>query len=193
MRDVHTAGAIRPQHFLHRRVRVLLNPGHEHVCESIPRGSRSCRMRVRFFLRIAAAVLSASAVWLWPVTPPTVIRAFQEPEHRYGPGHRGIDIAVSAASPVTAAADGTIAFAGQVAGRGVVSVDHPGGFRSSIEPVDSSLSVGTWVRRGDPIGYVSDGGHCADACVHFGVRKDGRYVDPLLLLLSGVEPVLLPL
>src|SRR5699024_12436901 len=46
------------------------------------------------------------ARWRWPVPPPhTVVAEFRAPEHRYGPGHRGIDIAVPAeGAPVRARA-----------------------------------------------------------------------------------------
>jgi murein DD-endopeptidase MepM/ murein hydrolase activator NlpD len=53
----------------------------------------------------------------------------------FGPGHRGVDLAAVAGAPVLAAGAGTVVFAGTVAGRGVVSVDHSGGLRTTYEPV----------------------------------------------------------
>lgn len=88
---------------------------------------------------------------------------------------------------------GTVSFAGTVAGRGVVTVTHPDGLRSSLEPVTPSLTVGDAVRGGDVVGVVADTpGHCApSSCVHWGVRDGETYVDPLLLLRGGPS-VLLP-
>ena len=53
-------------------------------------------------------------------------------------------------------------------------------------------AVGTEVARGEPIGTAADAaGHCAPgACVHWGVRLDGAYVDPLDYL-AGFGPVVL--
>jgi murein DD-endopeptidase MepM/ murein hydrolase activator NlpD len=59
--------------------------------------------------------------------------------------------------------------------------------------VVGSVEVGSSVARGAPIGSVGTGGHCADGCVHFGVRVDGVYVNPMLLLGEVPPAVLLPL
>jgi murein DD-endopeptidase MepM/ murein hydrolase activator NlpD len=94
---------------------------------------------------------------------------------------------------VVAAASGVVSYAGQVAGRGVVAIDHGGGVVSSIEPVESSVATGASVAAGEAIGGVSSGGHCAARCVHFGVRIDGEYVSPFLFLGGLPRAVLLPM
>jgi murein DD-endopeptidase MepM/ murein hydrolase activator NlpD len=60
--------------------------------------------------------------------------------------------------------------------------------------VGSRVPVGMAVRRGDRIGVVAaTRGHCAPrTCLHWGLRRGGRYVDPLTLVGRG-PPVLLPL
>jgi murein DD-endopeptidase MepM/ murein hydrolase activator NlpD len=95
---------------------------------------------------------------------------------------------------VRAAGDGRVTFAGVVAGRGVVVVTHPGGLRTSYEPVDRRLGAGAPVRRGDPLGVLAPSpGHCSPAsCLHWGLRRGTTYLDPLALL-EPVAPVLLPL
>ena len=45
---------------------------------------------------------------------------------------------------------GTVVFAGVLAGRGVVSVAHPGGLRTTYEPVTATVAVGDVVARGRP-------------------------------------------
>src|SRR5262249_19725721 len=70
----------------------------------------------------------------WPLSgSPAVVRGFHPPALRYGPGHRGVDLAAAAGEPVLAAGAGTVVFAGVVAGRGVVSLSHPGGLRTTYE------------------------------------------------------------
>jgi murein DD-endopeptidase MepM/ murein hydrolase activator NlpD len=80
-----------------------------------------------------------------------------------------------------------------VAGRGVVVVRHRGDLRTTYEPVDRRATVGTMVQPGSPIGVVgATPGHCAPAtCLHWGLRRADRYLDPLLLVGAG-PPVLLP-
>jgi murein DD-endopeptidase MepM/ murein hydrolase activator NlpD len=118
----------------------------------------------------------------WPLAgTPEVIEGFMAPHHRYGPGHRGVDLAVRPGVPVLAAAAGTVAFAGSVAGRGVVSIDH-GEWRTTYEPVASAVTAGQRVGSGQPVGRMSSGGHCAGRCLHWGLRHRTGYVDPLLLV-----------
>jgi murein DD-endopeptidase MepM/ murein hydrolase activator NlpD len=132
--------------------------------------------------------------WSWPVPPPIVVVApYRAPPTPYAAGHRGIDLAVEPGAIITAAAGGTVSFAGAVAGRGVVSIDHGGGVVSAIEPVAAALPEGAAVSPGDVIGTASSGGHCSAGCVHFGVRVDGEYVSPFLFLGGLPRAVLLPM
>ena len=118
----------------------------------------------------------------WPLAgPPTVVQAFDGPEHDYGPGHRGMDLATQPGQPVRAAVAGTVAFAGSVAGRGVVSLDH-GAYRTTYEPVTPGVRAGQRVGLGETIGRVGRGGHCADRCLHWGLRRGETYLDPRLLI-----------
>ena len=142
---------------------------------------------------VAAAFTAALAgpPWHWPVDPPhAIVRPFVAPATPYSAGHRGVDLA-AADGTVYAPADGVVRFVGVVVDRPVLSIEHPGGLVTSYEPVTSTLAAGQPVARGDVVGSVV-GGHCASACLHFGVRLDGRYVSPLGYL-GGLRPsVLLP-
>lgn len=88
---------------------------------------------------------------------------------------------------VRAAGSGTVVFAGIVAGRGVVSVAHEGGLRSTYEPVTASVAVGDVVGVGEPLGVLAAGhaGCPVSACLHWGVRRGKDYLDPLVLLGLG--------
>jgi murein DD-endopeptidase MepM/ murein hydrolase activator NlpD len=85
---------------------------------------------------------------------------------------------------VLAAGDGVVVFAGRVAGRPVVSVDHAGGLRTTYEPVDAVVGAGQPVARGSPIGTLAAGhaGCPVAACLHWGLRRGETYFDPLALL-----------
>ncbi|WP_082600165.1 M23 family metallopeptidase [Agromyces sp. Root81] len=131
--------------------------------------------------------------WRWPVPAPIrVVAPFRAPPTPYAAGHRGIDIASTTAATVVAPAPGVVSFAGMVAGRPVVAIDHGAGVVSAIEPVAALVEAGAPVAAGDAIGTVSMGGHCASGCVHFGVRVDGEYVSPFLFLGGLPRAVLLP-
>ena len=98
----------------------------------------------------------------------------------WAPWHR---LPGAAGTPVRAAGDGVVAFAGGIAGGLHVAVDHPDGLRTSYAYLarldvsgasasDGATSSGS--RRIRP-------GPRADV-VHFGVRRRGRYVDPATLV-----------
>ena len=129
----------------------------------------------------------------WPLEPrPDVVAGFDPPQQDWDPGHRGVDLLGTPGSPVRSALAGTVSFAGSVAGRGVVVVDH-GRFRTTYEPVRAGVRAGDGVATGAVIGTLQPArGHCLpQACLHWGLREGETYLDPLSLL--GLRPVrLLP-
>jgi murein DD-endopeptidase MepM/ murein hydrolase activator NlpD len=131
--------------------------------------------------------------WTLPLAGP-VLRRFDPPPDPYGPGHRGVDLGGSPGDPVVSAGAGTVTFAAVLAGRGVVTVTHAGGLRTTYEPLAVSVHRGATVTRGAVLGRLT-GGHpgCPwPACLHWGLLRDKTYLDPLTLIRRG--PVrLLPL
>lgn len=166
---------------------------------------RAARVITRLLVVVMAALLGdpagvaaagSASGGVWPLRPThTVVRGFEPPSSSYGAGHRGLDLLGQVAQPVYAALAGRVAFAGQLAGRGVVVVDH-GTTRTTYEPVAPSVRVGDNVAAGGQLGLLTSAlSHCSpQACLHLGwIRKaDDVYLDPLGLF--GAEPVrLLPL
>ncbi|MEU4315029.1 M23 family metallopeptidase [Nocardia sp. NPDC024068] len=138
---------------------------------------------------VAAAV--PEGTFGWPLRPrPALVRPFDPPEHDWLPGHRGVDLAGSPGQTVYAAGPGVVVFAGEVAGKPVVSIAHDGALRTTYEPVEAEVTVGRRVSRGTPVGVLKDGheGCGAAACLHWGLRRertehgDREYLDPLGLL-----------
>lgn len=130
--------------------------------------------------------------WIWPATDARVERSFVAPVHAYAPGHRGLDLCLTTSQIISAPDDGTVAFVGQVAGRGVLTIDHGQGVVSTLEPVDSAMVVGAAVHKGDAVAQLSLGGHASAGCFHLGARLDGEYVNPMIFLGGIPRPVLLP-
>ncbi|HTZ44203.1 MAG TPA: M23 family metallopeptidase [Jatrophihabitans sp.] len=134
---------------------------------------------------LAVGRASVTGSYRAPVAGPVrVLRPFTAPASRYGPGHRGVDLALAPAGAVRSAAAGRVSFAGSVAGRGVVVVLHPGGISTEYEPVTPLVSAGQVVDGGQVLGRLA-GRHrgCpAAGCLHWGARRAGVYLDPLTLL-----------
>jgi murein DD-endopeptidase MepM/ murein hydrolase activator NlpD len=129
-----------------------------------------------------------------PLTPFLAVRLFDRPAAPWAAGHRGIDLPAAEGDQIVSPGEGVVAFAGTVVDRGVVTVDHGGGLVSSIEPIAPMVAVGETVDAGDPLGVVSgEPGHCTPrTCVHWGVRFQGEYVNPLDVLAGYGRIVLLP-
>ena len=143
---------------------------------------------------------------------PRVIRPFEKPAQRWSAGHRGVDLAVPENDRrVYAPAPGKVVFSGTVVNRKVLVIAHPDGRRSTFEPMDETLPVGTTVTAGDVIGTVAvtaSGNsersyrRCSTPCLYWGVRQGGargdgsgktaEYVNPMSLLGSKEPSILLP-
>ena len=143
---------------------------------------------------VGPAAAEEVPVGQWPLRPvPEVVAYFDPPDSPYGAGHRGVDLAGSVGQVVRTALPGRVTFAGRLAGRGVIVVDH-GTTRTTYEPVEATVAVGDQVTAGAPIGRLQlPGSHCFPrACLHWGWIRGETYLNPLLLV--GLGPMrLLPL
>lgn len=143
---------------------------------------------------------------------PRVVHPFEKPAQRWSAGHRGVDLAVPENDRrVYAPAPGKVVFSGTVVNRKVLVIAHPDGRRSTFEPMDEALPVGTPVAAGEVIGTVAvtAGGtserpyrRCSTVCLYWGVRQGGargdgsgktaEYINPMSLLGSKEQSILLP-
>ncbi|OCB32786.1 peptidase M23 [Mycobacterium malmoense] len=158
-------------------------------------------MRRVLWFWVSLAVLSAAPAVAddvrldWPLRPPPAVgRGFDAPSPDWKPGHRGVDLPGAPGQPVFAAGSATVVFAGLLAGRPVVSLAHPGGLRTSYEPVRAAVRVGQPVTARTVIGSLEPGhagcraAGAGGACLHWGAMwgpaSGARYVDPLGLVKS---------
>ncbi|MEU4168230.1 peptidoglycan DD-metalloendopeptidase family protein [Streptomyces sp. NPDC026665] len=126
---------------------------------------------------------------VWPVgVRPFVVRGWEPPATAYSRGHRGVDLAAAPGAPVRAVAPGRVSFAGRVGGRGVVSVELSGTgappLRTTYGPVRGSVRKGDEVDAGQVLGTLeAPDPHCGPTpCLHWGLRRDTAYLNPLSLL-----------
>ena len=95
--------------------------------------------------------------------------------------HKGIDIGVGTGNKVLAAADGEVVIATYSASAGnYVMISHGGDVATVyMHMSEIKTSVGAEVKKGDVIGLSGNTGYSTGPHLHFGLRIDGSYVDPL--------------
>lgn len=99
--------------------------------------------------------------------------------------HAGIDIAVASGTTVAAAADGRVIVAGWDDGGcgNMIVIDHGGHLATQYCHLSQIyVAVGQDVQRGQAIAASGSTGNSTGPHLHFGVRVDGRPVDPMSYL-----------
>ena len=101
--------------------------------------------------------------------------------------HRGIDFAGRAGSEVLAVAAGVVVASEWQHGYGnVVEIRHPGGYITHYAHNRENLvKVGDRVEKGEPIAILGSTGRSSGPHVHFGVRRDGKVIDPARFIGRG--------
>lgn len=94
--------------------------------------------------------------------------------------HRGADIRAKPGTPVVAAGDGVVVFAGRQGGYGnIIHVDHGGGVITRYAHLRRiEVKRDATITAGQRIGQVGSTGRATGPHLHFEVRLDGRAVDP---------------
>lgn len=126
---------------------------------------------------LANAVLCAVEA---PVRAP-ISEKFREPSCQWCAGKRGIEYATDLGTTVGAGVSGTIWFAGLVGGVIYVVVRATSGMLVTHGRLrEAYVQTGDTVILGEPIGQASER-------LYFGVRIDGRYIDPLRCMAGGAS------
>lgn len=95
--------------------------------------------------------------------------------------HKGIDIACARGTPIYAADGGRVIFSGYKGAMGyVVIIDHNNGYVTYYEHNGSLLvSAGQTVYKGQQIAKAGRSGVASGVHCHFGIQRNGSYVNPL--------------
>lgn len=140
---------------------------------------------------------------LLPVNPPKIEKPFYAPvkmsrvsslfnlarkhpvKRRIQP-HNGIDFVAPSGTPVFPALEGTIIAIGRAKAKGkFILIEHDNGYQTTYDHLrkfTKGLRVGSRVELSDQIGEVGRTGYATGAHLHFGIVKDGYYVNPLHLV-----------
>ncbi|KQW74783.1 hypothetical protein ASC89_24520 [Devosia sp. Root413D1] len=97
--------------------------------------------------------------------------------------HTGVDLASKTGTPIYASGDGMVEKAGWVSGYGKkVEIKHVNGFETGyghMSRIADGMKPGVRVRQGQIIGYVGSTGNSTGPHLHFEIKVNGRFVDPL--------------
>ncbi len=94
--------------------------------------------------------------------------------------HSGLDIKARAGSKVKAISAGKAIYTGRLRGYGnLVVIDHGGGYVSLYGHLKKiSIPESAIVKRGSVVGLIGDSGSLKGPVLFFGIRKNGKHVDP---------------
>ncbi|AUW57214.1 hypothetical protein C1T17_03020 [Sphingobium sp. SCG-1] len=104
----------------------------------------------------------------------------RHPILRFTRMHAGIDFAAPYGSPVYAATDGIVEYAGRHGGHGnYVKLRHGGGIATGYAHMSRiAATPGQQVRRGQVIGYVGSSGLSTGPHLHYELYRNGQTVNP---------------
>ncbi len=109
--------------------------------------------------------------------------------------HPGIDYAAPAGTPVQAAGNGVVAFAGWQRGYGnIVEIKHGKAYETSyahLSRIAKGIRRGARVGQGDVIGFVGATGLATGPHLDYRFSKDGKFVNPLDQSFPSGDPVAL--
>lgn len=110
-------------------------------------------------------------------------RSRMHPVLKYARAHNGVDYGAPTGAPVVSVSNGTVSFAGWTNGGGrTVRVRHTSGYESEymhLSAIAAGITPGTRVGQGDLLGLVGQTGLASGPHLHYGLRRNGQYVNPI--------------
>jgi murein DD-endopeptidase MepM/ murein hydrolase activator NlpD len=110
-------------------------------------------------------------------------RSRRHPVLNYVRAHNGVDYAAPPGAPVGAVAGGMVTFAGWTSGGGrTVKLRHTSGYESEylhLSAIAAGVRAGSRVAQGELVGRVGATGLVTGAHLHYGLKRNGAYVNPV--------------
>lgn len=146
----------------------------EPVTEKVIRGSKEAAP--------AKSSGTSTGSFIWPLPHTHNITSYME--WRWGRMHNGVDIAGGGdyGQPIIAADGGTVTWSGNDGGGygNYVMIDHGNGYMTVYGHASSlAVSTGEHVSQGQTIAYVGSTGNSTGPHLHFEIRLNGAYQNPL--------------
>ena len=100
----------------------------------------------------------------------------------YARAHNGVDYYAPMGAPVNAVAPGVVTLAGWTNGGGrTVKVRHPNGYDTEYLHLSATaVRAGQRISQGELVGRVGRTGLATGVHLHYGLKKNGRYVNPVI-------------
>jgi murein DD-endopeptidase MepM/ murein hydrolase activator NlpD len=130
---------------------------------------------------------NSAGAFEWPVQGKVIARFGKDED---GEKNDGINIATDLGTPIHAAAEGTVTYAGnELKSYGnLVLIKHDNGYVTAYAHAERiTVSRGDRVGQGDVIGYAGQTGDVSSPQVHFEIRQGVKPVDPRPLLVAARE------
>lgn len=110
-------------------------------------------------------------------------RSRMHPVLKYARAHNGVDYGAPTGAPVVAVSSGVVTLAGWTNGGGkTVRIKHSSGYESEymhLSVIAPGIHVGARVGQSEFIGNVGQTGLASGPHLHYGLRRDGQYVNPI--------------
>lgn len=107
----------------------------------------------------------------------------------YSKMHRGVDFAARRGTPIMAAGDGRVSFAGRNGSYGkFIEIRHLNGFSTRyghLHKFSKKLKKGSIVKQGQIIGFVGNSGRSTGPHLHYEVKHKNRIINPMTLKLPS--------
>jgi len=128
----------------------------------------------RFFLK--------SPLKFEPTVTSRFVSSRQHPILGYARAHNGVDYRAPSGAPVASVAPGIVTVAGWTGGGGrTVRIRHHNGYESEYLHLSAiHVRTGARVSQGDVLGRVGATGLATAPHLHYGLRRNGSYVNPVL-------------
>jgi murein DD-endopeptidase MepM/ murein hydrolase activator NlpD len=139
---------------------------------------------MRLAVLLLTLVIAACSVPRWPVNAP-VISPFGLRFLGLRPDiHYGVDLAAPVGTPVVAMKPGTVSFAGEMRGYGmVVIVEHNSKLRTVYAHLSElNVRTGETVKGGQIIAKSGQSGNASGPHLHFEIQRWGKHEDPVEML-----------
>lgn len=110
----------------------------------------------------------------------------------YARPHKGVDFSASHGTPVQAACSGVVEFAGRSGGHGLMITLKKGAYSAlyaHLSKFAGHVRSGTYVKKGETIGYVGATGLATGPHLHYEVHVNGVHRDPLTVKLPEGEMI----
>ena len=107
----------------------------------------------------------------------------------YSKMHRGVDFAAKRGTPIMAAGDGRVTFAGRNGSFGrFIEIKHLNNFKTRyahLYKFSKGIKKGKVVKQGDIIGFVGTSGRSTGPHLHYEVKHKNRTINPIKLRLES--------